>query len=88
MRSFAGRFWRAGASALVDELGYLPIDKRGADRLFQVISGRYEHGVMIIIANRAYQHWSEIFNHDTTLTLALLDRLLDDAETILIEGKS
>ena len=35
-------------SLYLDELGYLPIDKRGADLLFQVISGRYEHGVMVI----------------------------------------
>ena len=87
-RSCAGRFWRAGASSLVDELGYLPIDKHGADLLFQVISERYEHGAMIVTTNRAYKHWPEIFNHDTTLTSALLDRLLHHAETILIEGKS
>lgn len=73
---------------LIDELGYLPIDKHGADLLFQVISQRYEHGPIVITSNRAYKHWSEIFNNDTTLTSALLDRLLHHAETILIEGKS
>ena len=39
---------------IVDELGYLPIDKHGADLLFQVISGRYERGALIITSNRAY----------------------------------
>jgi DNA replication protein DnaC len=73
---------------VVDELGYLPIDKHGADLLFQVISERYEHGAMIVTTNRAYKHWPEIFNHDSTLTSALLDRLLHHAETVLIEGKS
>jgi DNA replication protein DnaC len=73
---------------LVDELGYLPIDKRGADLLFQVISGRYERGAIVITSNRAYKHWPEIFNNDSTLTSALLDRLLHHAETVLIEGKS
>ena len=73
---------------IVDELGYLPIDKHGADLLFQVISGRYERGAIIITSNRAYKHWPEIFNNDTTLTSALLDRLLHHAETALIEGKS
>jgi len=73
---------------VVDELGYLPIDKHGADLLFQVISGRYEHGALIITSNRAYKHWPEIFNNDSTLTSALLDRLLHHAETVLIEGKS
>lgn len=73
---------------LVDELGYLPIDKHGADLLFQVIAGRYERGALVITTNRAYKHWPEIFNNDTTLTAALLDRLLHHAETVLIEGKS
>lgn len=73
---------------ILDELGYLPIDKRGADLLFQVISLRYERGSMIITSNRAFKHWPQIFNNDSTLTSALLDRLLHHAETILIEGKS
>lgn len=73
---------------LIDELGYLPIDKHGADLLFQVISGRYEHGAIVITSNRVYKHWPEIFNNDSTLTSALLDRLLHHAETVLIEGKS
>ena len=73
---------------LIDELGYLPIDKHGADLLFQVISERYERGAIIITSNRVYKHWAEIFNNDSTLTSALLDRLLHHAETALIEGKS
>ncbi|MEF8732663.1 MAG: ATP-binding protein [Candidatus Accumulibacter meliphilus] len=73
---------------VVDELGYLPIDKHGADLLFQVISERYERGALVITTNLAYKHWAEIFNHDSTLTSALLDRLLHHAETIIIEGKS
>ena len=73
---------------IVDELGYLPIDKHGADLLFQVISQRYERGALIVTTNRVYKHWPEIFNNDSTLTSALLDRLLHHAETALIEGKS
>jgi DNA replication protein DnaC len=73
---------------IVDELGYLPIDKQGADALFQIISQRYEHGATIITSNRAFKHWAEIFNHDSTLTSALLDRVLHHAETVVIEGKS
>ena len=73
---------------IVDEIGYLPIDKHGADLLFQVISGRYERGATILTTNRAYKHWPEIFNNDSTLTSALLDRLLHHAETVIIEGKS
>lgn len=73
---------------VLDELGYLPIDKLGADLLFQVISQRYERGAMIISSNRAFKHWPEIFNNDATLTSAILDRLLHHAETVVIEGKS
>jgi DNA replication protein DnaC len=73
---------------VLDELGYLPIDKAGADLLFQVISLRYEQGAMIITSNRAFKDWPEIFNNDSTLTSAILDRLLHHAETVLIEGKS
>lgn len=73
---------------VIDELGYLPIDKYGADCLFQIISGRYERNSTIITSNRAFKNWAEIFNNDSTLTSALLDRLLHHAETVLIEGKS
>ena len=73
---------------ILDELGYLPIDKNGADLLFQVISGRYETGSLMITSNRAYKDWPEIFNRDATLTSAILDRLLHHAETVVIEGKS
>ncbi len=73
---------------ILDELGYLPIDKSGADLLFQIFSHRYEQGSMIITSNRAYKDWAKIFNNDATLTSAILDRLLHHAETVLIEGKS
>jgi DNA replication protein DnaC len=73
---------------ILDELGFLPIDKAGADLLFQVISLRYERGAMVITSNRAYKDWPEIFNNDSTLTSAILDRLLHHAETVVIEGKS
>ena len=76
------------ALLVLDELGYLPIDKAGADLLFQIISQRYERGAMIVTSNRVFKKWPEIFNNDATLTSALLDRLLHHAETVLIEGKS
>ncbi len=73
---------------ICDELGYLPIDKTGADLLFQIISHRYEKGSLIITTNRVFKKWPEIFNNDSTLTAALLDRLLHHAETSMIEGDS
>ena len=72
----------------MDELGHLPIDKRGVDLLFQVISARYERGSIILTTNKAFKQWPGIFNNDSALTSALLDRVLHHAETIVIEGKS
>ena len=76
------------ALLILDELGYLPIDQRGADLLFQVISQRYERGSIVITSNKAFKQWPTIFNGDSTITSAVLDRLLHHAETILIEGAS
>jgi DNA replication protein DnaC len=72
----------------LDELGYLPIDQRGADLLFQVISQRYERGSIVLTTNKAFKQWTSIFNGDATITSAVLDRLLHHAETVVIEGKS
>lgn len=73
---------------IIDELGYLPIDQRGADLLFQIISQRYERGSIVLTTNKVYKHWPSMFNNDSTLTSAILDRVLHHAETIIIEGKS
>jgi DNA replication protein DnaC len=73
---------------VVDEVGYLPIDKHGADLLFQIISQRYECGSLVLSTNKVFKHWPSIFNNDATLTSAILDRILHHAETIVIEGKS
>jgi len=73
---------------ILDELGYLPVDKNGADLLFQIISQRYERGSIIITTNRVFKEWPQIFNNDSTLTSALLDRLLHHTEAVVIEGKS
>jgi len=78
----------APAVLVLGELGYLPLDKTGADLLFQVIGQRYERGSLIITTNKAYKNWPEIFNHDTGITSAILDRVLHYAETVVIEGKS
>jgi len=82
------RKYHKPALVILDELGYLPIDKTGADLLFQIISHRYEKGSLIITTNRVFKDWPEIFNNDSTLTSALLDRLLHHTETVVIEGKS
>jgi len=73
---------------VIDEIGYLPIDQRGADLLFQVISARYERGSVIVTSNRAFKDWAVIFNNDRTIASAVLDRLLHHCDPVLIEGKS
>jgi DNA replication protein DnaC len=81
------RYLKPGLLA-IDELGYLPIDKAGADLLFQIFSHRYERGSLLITTNQPYKQWAKIFNNDTTITSAVLDRLLHHAETIVLEGRS
>jgi DNA replication protein DnaC len=54
---------------IMDELGYLPIDNKGADLLFQIISQRYEQGSIIITTNRVFKEWPKIFNNDSTLSV-------------------
>jgi len=73
---------------VIDELGYLPIDKQGSDLLFQIISNRYETGSIIITTNKPFKQWNEIFNGDGTLAGAVLDRLVHHCEIIKIEGRS
>src|SRR5713226_7688879 len=73
---------------ILDEVGYLPIDQHGADLLFQTISQRYERGSIILTTNKAFKQWPSIFNNDSTITSAVLDRLLHHAETVVIEGSS
>jgi DNA replication protein DnaC len=73
---------------LLDELGYLPIDQHGADLLFQVISQRYERGSIVLTTNKPFKQWASVFNNDSTIASAVLDRLLHHAETVVIEGTS
>ena len=73
---------------LLDELGYLPIDKRGADLLFQVVASRYECGSIVVSTNRAFRDWGAIFDVDNTLATAIIDRLMHHGEAIVIRGDS
>jgi DNA replication protein DnaC len=73
---------------ILDEVGYLPIDQRGADLLFQVISQRYERGSILLTTNKPFKDWATIFNNDSTIASAVLDRLLHHAEAVMIHGQS
>ena len=73
---------------IIDELGYLPLDRRGGELLFQVITKRYECGSTIITTNITFKEWPRYFAGDATMTSALLDRLLHHVEVIKLEGDS
>jgi DNA replication protein DnaC len=73
---------------VLDELGYLPIDKHGADLLFQIVAARYEVGSIVITTNRPLREWGKIFDVDNTLATALIDRLMHHGEGIVIQGDS
>jgi DNA replication protein DnaC len=73
---------------IIDELGYLPVDKQGAELLFQVISNRYECGSIVITTNRAFRDWGTILNNDNTLASAAIDRLVHHGGLVQIKGES
>lgn len=73
---------------LLDELGYLPIDNRGADLMFQVVAARYESGSIVVTTNRSFRDWGKTFDVDNTLATAMIDRLMHHGEAILIQGAS
>lgn len=71
----------------LDELGYLPIDRHGADLLFQVITSRYERGSVILTTNRPFKEWASVF-HDATVADAVINRIAHHSEIVVIEGRS
>ncbi|MBS3755596.1 MAG: IS21-like element helper ATPase IstB [Desulfobacterales bacterium] len=66
---------------ILDELGYIPFSKEGAELLFQVLAERHEKGSVIITTNLGFADWTEVFG-DANLTAALLDRLTHRAHII------
>jgi DNA replication protein DnaC len=81
------RTYLSPAVLVIDELGYLPIDRHGANLLFQVISGRYERGSVLLTTNRPFKEWASIFN-DATVADAVINRLVHHSEVVVIEGRS
>lgn len=81
------RFINRASLLIVDEVGYLPIDKNGANLFFQLVNARYEKGATIFTSNRGFKEWGEIFG-DNVIAAALLDRLLHRATVLEIAGNS
>ena len=72
---------------IIDEIGYLPVDKTGANLFFQLIAKRYEHNSTIITSNQPFSKWGETFS-DAMLANAILDRLLHHSHVIKMVGPS
>lgn len=73
---------------IIDELGYLPVNKEQANLLFQVIAKRYENFSTLITSNLNFGEWDKTLGNDKTLTAALLDRLLHHSHIMQFKGKS
>ena len=72
---------------IIDELGYLPIEKNDANLFFQLIDLRYEKRSTILTTNINFNSWDDVF-YDPVIANAILDRILHHAHVINITGKS
>ncbi len=72
---------------IIDELGYLPLNRLEASLFFRLVARRYERASLIITSNKRFLDWGEVFN-DPVLATAVLDRLLHHATTLNIKGES
>ncbi len=72
---------------IVDEFGYLPVSKDGANFLFQVVAKRYETGSIILTSNKSFADWGEVLG-DSVIAAAVLDRLLHHSTVFNIRGGS
>jgi DNA replication protein DnaC len=79
--------WAAYDLLLVDELGYLSFDARGADLLYQVFNRRYQRASTIVTTNLAFKEWGKLF-HNLSAASAIADRLVHKGLLIRIQGKS
>jgi len=80
LRRILKRYFNYGL-LIIDELGYVPFSKAGAELLFQVLAERHERKSVIITTNKGFGDWTEIFG-DASLTAALLDRITHRAHVI------
>ncbi|MEU4234476.1 IS21-like element helper ATPase IstB [Nonomuraea sp. NPDC026600] len=75
------------ALLIIDEVGYLSLDRTDANLVFQLIARRYEKGSIILTSNKAFSEWGHVFT-DEVLATAILDRFLHHCDVITINGPS
>jgi DNA replication protein DnaC len=81
------RFYAAPTLLVIDEMGYLSYSNRHADLLFELINRRHEQKSTLVTTNKSFAEWSEEFPN-AACVVALIDRLVHNAEIIAIKGKS
>ena len=72
---------------VIDELGFVPLSKSGAELLFEVFSQRYERGSTLVTSNLPFDEWTEVLGSER-LTGALLDRLTHHVHILEMNGES
>lgn len=72
---------------IIDELGYLPLEKQTAHLFFQLVSRRYERGSLLLTTNQTVTQWGHVFGDDM-IASAVLDRVLHHSHVLLIQGDS
>lgn len=72
---------------IIDEIGYLPIERQGANLFFQLVSRRYEKGSILLTSNQSLAGWGQVFG-DQIIATAILDRLLHHSTIVNIKGES
>jgi DNA replication protein DnaC len=72
---------------VVDEIGYLPLERQASNLLFALVARRYERGSIVLTSNRGFEAWGEILG-DAMVAAALIDRLVHHAHMITLKGKS
>ena len=72
---------------IIDELGYLPLERTSAHLFFQLVAKRYERGSILLTTNQPVTDWGQVFG-DETIAAAILDRLLHHSHTLVIKGES
>jgi DNA replication protein DnaC len=86
-RSQALRPWLSCELLILDEFGYLPLDPQIGPVLYELIAGRYQKGATILTSNKSLPTWSQVIG-DSTLMMAVLDRLLHHGEVFYFRGGS
>ncbi|AVL71160.1 AAA family ATPase [Oligella urethralis] len=88
LKAYMNRVVMAPKLLVIDEIGYLPFGREEANLFFNVVAKRYEKGSTLLTSNLPFSQWANTFADDTTLTAAMLDRLLHHCHVVQMSGES